>query len=395
MDVRNRAIELSQQIITWRRDLHQIPEVGLNCNKTREYICKRLDEMGIAYRTYEKHSGVTVVLGKPAKKVIALRADMDALNIKEENKCDYASKNENMHACGHDAHTAMLLAAAKILKENENSLNGQVKLIFQPDEEALNGAPAMIADGVLEDPKVDEMYALHVGSIVGKGHKPGELLYKKGAIFASSDGFRIEISGCGGHSSTPQKAINPILVATEYIMNVQSLIDREISPDSTTVLTFTGIDAGNQTCNIIPDTAIIYGGFRSFSAGDRNYIMKRMPEILEHITAAYNAKGKFIHTTGCSPVLNDPVVTERFIRSAGKILPSEYIVELETGTMGGEDCSFFFEKVPGCYVVLYNPMPSDDGNEYPHHNSRFAIDDSLLYIGTAVFVQAVMDEIGG
>ena len=228
MSIKEQAENLSTQIIKWRRDLHQIPESGLYCPKTVAYICQCLDQMNIPWKSYKNHSGITALIGNGKAPVIALRADIDGLDVKEENKLDYASTNGRMHACGHDAHTAALLGAAKILKDMENELNGTVKLIFQPDEEGLEGAKAMLKDGVLEDPHVDRIYAIHVGSIVQHGKKSGQLFWKTGALFASSDCIKITIHGKGSHASTPFLAINPILIAAEIIGNLQRLVDQII-----------------------------------------------------------------------------------------------------------------------------------------------------------------------
>ncbi len=393
MSIKEQAENLSAQIIKWRRDLHQIPESGLYCPKTAAYICQCLDQMNIPWKSYENHSGITALIGTGKAPVIALRADIDGLDVKEENNVDYASTNGRMHACGHDAHTAALLGAAKILKDMENKLKGTVKLIFQPDEEGLEGAKAMLKDGVLEDPHVDRIYAIHVGSIVQHGKKSGQLFWKTGALFASSDCIKITIRGKGGHASTPFLAINPILIAAEVINNLQGLVSRESTYNVPSVLTVTGITAGNGAYNIIPDSAVIVGGLRTQSLEVRSHLLKRMEEISKQCAAMYGAAAEMEVPSGCPPVINDPAVTADFIASAKKIFPAEDIIQLEHSSMGGEDSSYFFTEVPGCYTCLYNSIPSDDGKEYPHHNGRFSIDDSVLYLASAAFAQAVADQI--
>lgn len=393
MRIKEQAENLSEQIIKWRRDLHQIPESGLHCPQTAAYICNCLDQMGISWKAYENHSGITALIGTGNAPVIGLRADIDALDVKEENKLDYASTNGKMHACGHDAHAAALLGAAKILKGMENKLQGTVKLIFQPDEEGLTGAKAMIKDGVLEDPHVDRIYALHVGGIIQHGTKSGQLYWKTGPVFASSDCFEIHIHGKGGHASTPFLAINPILIATEIINSLQGLVSRESTYNVPAVLTVTGVTAGNGAYNIIPDSVTIVGGLRTQSLEVRSHLLKRMEEISRQCAAMYGASAQMEVPYGCPPVINDPAVTADFIASAKKIFPAEDILKLDHSSMGGEDSSYFFTEVPGCYVCLYNSIPSDDGKEYPHHNGRFCIDDSVLYLASAVFAQAVADQI--
>ena len=393
MSIKEQAENLSDQIIKWRRDLHQIPESGLHCPQTAAYICNCLDQMGISWKSYKNHSGITALIGSGRSPVIALRADIDALDVKEENKLDYASKNGKMHACGHDAHAAALLGAAKILKGMEDKLSGTVKLIFQPDEEGLSGAKAMLEDGVLEDPHVDRIYALHVGSIVQHGTRSGQLFWKTGAVFASSDCIKITIHGKGGHASTPFLAINPILIAAEVINSLQGLVSRESTYNVPAVLTVTGITAGNGAYNIIPDSAAIIGGLRTQGLDVRSHLLKRMEEIAKDCAAMYGAAAEMEVPSGCPPVINDPAVTADFIAAAKKVFPAGDILELDHSSMGGEDSSYFFTEVPGCYAFLYNSIPSDDGKEYPHHNSRFSIDDSVLYLASAVFAQAVADQI--
>ncbi len=393
MSIKEQAENLSTQIIKWRRDLHQIPESGLYCPKTAAYICQCLDQMNIPWKAYENHSGITALIGTGKAPVIALRADIDGLDVKEESNVDYASTNGKMHACGHDAHTAALLGAAKILKDMENELKGTVKLIFQPDEEGLVGAKAMLKDGVLEDPHVNRIYAIHVGSIVQHGNKSGQLFWKTGALFASSDCIKITIHGKGGHASTPFLTINPILIAAEVINNLQGLVSRESTYNVPSVLTVTGITAGNGAYNIIPDSATIVGGLRTQSLEVRSRLLKRMEEISKQCAAMYGAAAEMEVPSGCPPVINDPAVTADFIASVKKIFPAEDILELDHASMGGEDSSYFFTEVPGCYTCLYNSIPSDDGKEYPHHNGRFSIDDSVLYLASAAFAQAVADQI--
>lgn len=394
-NIKEAARRLSGQLTEWRRALHQIPESGLICPQTAAYICARLEEMGISWQSYERHSGIVAVIGKGPGPVIGLRADMDGLDVQEENALAYASKNGRMHACGHDAHTAMLLGTAQLLKEREDQLRGRVKLIFQPDEEGLNGAKLMVEDGVLDDPKVDLMYAMHVGSILGQGAHPGQLFWKQGAVFASSDNFRITVRGQGGHASTPFLAKNPIQAAAQIIENFGSLVARSVNYNVPTVLTITGITGGNGAHNIIPEEVTIVGGVRTQDAAVREDLMRRMREIAVRCAEDFGTEAELIFLSGCPPTVNDPEVTERFIRSAKKILPPEDVVRFEQSSMGGEDVSYFFSRVPGCYTCLYNLCPSDDGKEYPHHNGRFCIDDSVLYLGTAVMTQAVLDELAG
>ncbi len=392
MDIKKEAMDLKDQIIKWRRDLHQIPETGMNLPQTSGYVKKRLEEMGISYQTFPDHSGIVCLLGKPGGRTVALRADMDGLPIREENQCDYAATNGCMHACGHDGHTAALLGAARILKAHENELNGYVKLIFQPDEENIAGGPKMVADGVLKNPDVDGFYAMHVGGIAGEHDGNGDILVSRGGLFATSGGFRIVFKGKGAHSSTPQLSKDPILAAAHFIEAIQGLISREVSPWDAATLTVSYIEAGNNsTYGLIPETARLHGGLRTVTYEVYKHLMERITEIANFTAASMGMSADIEYVSPCLPVVNDKQMVEDFLVSAGKVVPSEKIVMMDHGTLGGEDAGAYMAEVPGCYFLLYNLVASDDGVVYPHHNSRFSIDDSCLYEGSALLAQAAVD----
>lgn len=390
MDFKERAKEISKDIILWRRELHQIPELDLELTKTSQYIQQVLKQMGIDYETYSNHSGIVVVLGNPKGKVIALRADMDGLPIKEENVFEYASTNGNMHACGHDAHMAILLGTIKIIKENEHLLNGQVKFIFQPGEENLLGAKLMVEQGVLENPKVDALLTLHVGSLGGKENNGGIIVGQRN-VFAASRLMEIKIVGKGGHASTPQLAVDPIVIGAEIIQSIQQIVSREVKPGTPAVVAITNFKSGHDTYNIIPDTAELMGGIRTADLETWEYITKRVEEVVSGIASVKNARGLFTAFQGTPPVINDKLITQKFLESAHKILPAAEIHDMENMNMGGEDAAYYFVRVPGCYFFINNPKMAADGEIYPHHNSKFDLDDSIIYIGTALFCQATFD----
>ena len=273
------------------------------------------------------------------------------------------------------------------------------------------GFPAFRGDGVVPPPGAAALVAPIGANIVlllqalegriergllqlkfAAGHG-GQLFWKTGAVFASSDCIEIHIHGKGGHASTPFLAINPILIAAEIINSLQGLVSRESTYNVPAVLTVTGITAGNGAYNIIPNSATIVGGLRTQSLEVRSHLLKRMEEISKQCAAMYGATAEMKVPSGCPPVINDPTMTADFITAAKKVFPAEDILELDHSSMGGEDSSYFFTEVPGCYAFLYNSIPSDDGKEYPHHNGRFCIDDSVLYLASAVFAQAVADQI--
>ena len=394
IDMKKEAQELSGEIIKWRRELHQIPETGLHLPKTSEYVRNKLDEWGIPYKTYEGHSGILAYIGKGGGKVAALRADMDALNVIEENDCDYRSTNGCMHACGHDAHTAGLLGVAKILKSHEDEIDGLIKLIFQPDEELLTGAPHMVADGVMDDPKVDGLFVLHCGVMTPEAPaEHGDVIICRGAAFCASGNYHAVIHGVGGHASNPQQAKDPTIAAARFIESLQSIRSREISPFEGVAINVSYMGAGAEggAVGIIPDKAVVEGGFRSTSLETHAYLMKRIEESLNGVAASMGMTAEIKIDPGCFPVVNDPGMLSIFDKTVRKIVPEDKIVYIDHGGLAGEDAGSFFLEAPGCYFFLKNIAPSDDGKVYPHHHPRFTIDDSLTYIGTALLGQAALD----
>lgn len=391
MDYLKKAEELREQIIKWYRELHQFPEVGLNCPQTAAYICSQLEKMGIAYQTYEDHSGIVAVLGKGGGKVAAIRADIDGLAVEEKNNLPYASGNGNMHACGHDAHTAILLACASVFREMEEELPGYVKLIFQPSEERLDGAAAMIRDGALENPRPNRLFVCHVGGLVCKNLPTGSVVVPRKYAFASHDIVKVTITGKGGHAATPEAVIDPIVAAARVIENLQTIVSREIKADNPAVVSVTNVTAGGGVWNAIPDKAELVISFRALNPETRKYLRKRIEEISGHTAAVSGAKAEVEDLVGCPPVVNDETCSEEFMESARKILPEESLHWMDELNMGGEDVSFMTEMIPSVYFMLLNCTASDDGIVYPHHNARFRIDESVLYYAVALNLQAISD----
>ncbi|SCZ78555.1 M20 metallopeptidase family protein [Acidaminobacter hydrogenoformans] len=384
------AMNIKEDIIQWRRALHRIPETGLILPKTAAYVKAQLDEMGIPYETFEGHSGILAMIGDPARgKTIALRADMDALEIQEETGVTFASENDKMHACGHDAHTATLLGAAKLLKRRDADLKGCVKLIFQPAEEGPGGAAPMVRDGVLENPKVDAIFAMHVYNLEN-AKIPGMIGLRHGTMFASDDQLYLKITGKGGHGSAPHETVDPIVISAQVILALQNIISREVKPSSPAVLTIASLNAGRGTTNIISDSAEMLGTIRTLSFETRAFVLQRIEEIVAAVTKGFRADYELRFFDSYPPVINDRDVTNIFLESARKVISEDDIIMLGDSLMGGEDAAFFFEKVPGTYFLLNTVMPID-GIVYPIHNSKFMLDDSVLYKGAAVLVQAAMD----
>lgn len=380
---------IESDIIAWRRALHQIPELGLNLPETTKYIKERLDEMGIEYHTLVGGNAIVgLIRGGQAGKTIGLRADMDALPIKEETGLPFASQNGCMHACGHDSHASMLLGAAKVLNENKDKLKGNVKLLFQPGEEYPGGALPMIEEGAMENPKVDAVIGMHAG-MISKDVEKGKIGVAYGPMMASMDRMLIKIKGKGAHGAYPELSVDPISTAAELISALQRVISREIKAVEPAVLSICRIQGGfNQ--NIIPDEVELEGTVRTVNNETRRMIAKRIDEISKGITTAMRADYELQYDFKYPPVINSEEFTQFFVESAKKIIPEKDIFVMKHPVMGGEDMAYFLEKAPGTFFFFSNPREID-GVIYPHHTSKFDIDESLLYKGTALYVQTVMD----
>lgn len=381
--------KVEDDIIKWRRDLHQIPEVGLELPETVKYVKNRLDEMGIEYKEMVNGSAlVAIIKGGKEGKTIALRTDMDALPIKEETGLPFASTNGNMHACGHDAHTATLLGVAKVLNKHKDSLKGNVKLLFQPAEEGPGGAKPMIEEGALENPKVEAILGLHVGNL-SEELEPGSIGYSCSNLMACLDRFKIKIIGKGAHGAYPELSVDPIVIASQVVSSIQQIVSREISPSIPTVVTIGKIHGGTAY-NIIPEAVELEGTVRAIEQNVREYISKRIGEIANGVTSGLRAKCEYEYTFGYPPLVNHEEFTRKFVESAKKILNENQIIEIKKPLMGGEDMAYFLQEVPGTFFFLCNPMEID-GVMYPHHNPKFAIDESYLKTGAAILLQAALD----
>ena len=391
MDFKKMALDIEDQIIKWRRDLHQIPETGLELPETSNYIEQELDKMGIEYKSGVAGSGIVAIIwaGDEDSKTFAVRADMDALNITEETGLDFASTHEGkMHACGHDSHAAMALGVAKIASENKDKLAGNVKIIFQPAEEGPGGAKPMIEEGALEDPKVDAIVGLHIGTIF-KEVKPGQIGVSKGATMACLDSFDIEVEGKGGHGAMPHTTVDPVAVSSSIVQELQTLISREITPVRPGVISVCKIHGGSAY-NVIPGKVNMEGTARFIHEEQRQQISKRMEELVEKVADARRAKVKFNYHYGYPPVANPEEFTDYFKGVAETVMDNENIIELKEPVMGGEDMAYFLKEVPGTFFFL-GGAKEIDGEIYSHHNSKFDIEESVFHLGTALMAKTAFD----
>ncbi len=379
---------IQEQIVSWRRDLHRIPETGVDTPETEAYICARLDEMGIPYRKGIGGHGIAALIegGKPGR-VFAIRADCDGLPIREETGLSFASTNGCMHACGHDAHTAMGLGAAKILWEHRKDLEGTVKVIFQPGEEGCvsgpGGAKRMIDDGVLQNPKVDAITSLHTGSIWRDGFVPGDVGYRYGGVMACMDRFEIVVKGKGSHGAYPHGSIDPISIAAHIVSELQTIVSREMNPMEPAVVSICMIHAG-AAFNIIPGECTITGTVRALNNESRQFLAKRIEEISSSVAQGMRGSVSFTYGwEGPAPVVNDAAVTDQLKTVAEAIVGKDHVKEITAPSMGGEDIAFFQEQIPGSFFYLPG-CDESKGQTWPHHNSKFDLDESVFRIGSAV-----------
>lgn len=381
MDNYMRAYELKSELIKHRRTIHQFAEVGFELPKTTAYVKEQLINMG--YEPLEIiEYGLVASVGS-GNKVFLLRADMDALPMQEQSGLDFAAQNENCHACGHDTHTAMLLTAAKILKENEKELKGTVKLMFQPAEELLLGAEKMVKAGVLENPKVDCGMMLHINSMTDPG-----IGIISGPKAASSNNFKITITGKGTHGAMPERGTDPVLVGAHIVIGAQEILSREIAFPQGGVLTMGRFEA-NGAVNIIPPQAIIEGTTRTYTKETQEHIKRRLPEIVEKIAETYNAKAVLEFTCDVPVMYNDEELTENIEKYIRNLANNRFDVNISAPSPGSEDFAFIGASVPACMLNLGAPNPSADAL-YPLHNPKVIFDEDKLPIGSAVMAECAM-----
>ena len=374
------ALKIKDQIIAWRRDFHMYPELGYEEERTSKIVEEHLREWG--YIIKRVGTGIIADIGE-GEKTIALRADMDALPVQEENDVPYKSKIPGkMHACGHDAHTAMLLGAAKIIAEHRDELPNRVRLIFQPAEEGGNGALKMIEGGALEG--VNAIFGLHVWMELPSG----VVGIREGPFMAGVGRFDIEIVGKGGHGASPHETIDPIPIAAQAVLAFQTIISRNLNPLESGVVSVGSIKAG-EAFNVIPERVYMNGTYRFFTPETKSLVEKRIEEILKGITLANNASYKLKIEEVGPPTINNPQMASLAKRVAQNL---ELKVEEVPKTMGAEDFAFYLQKVPGAFIAL-GIRNEEKGIVYPHHHPKFNVDEDVLHLGTALEVGLAFERI--
>ena len=386
MNIDNLAAEIIDEIIEIRRYLHQNPELGQNEFNTMETICSFLDKCGIEYKKNVADTGVVaLIMGKTTRKVIGVRADIDALPIKEESNVDFPSINENvMHACGHDIHTAVLLGLAKLLKLMENNLNGTVKLFFQPAEETIGGAERMIKEGCLENPNVDAVLGLHVNPDI----EVGKIGIRYGKMFAASDMITITVSGVQTHGAYPHDGIDPIVISSNIVMALQTLVSRNISPCNSAVFTVGSLHAGTSG-NIIPETAKMNCISRTLDSKTRKFLQRRVVEIAENIAKSYRGKADVNIVESYGPLINDDSMVDLVKEAAIESIGIDNIIVLEEPFLGTEDFSYFAAAKKACFFNL-GVRNEDKGCIYPIHSNKFVADEDSISIGIRVFLNSIL-----
>ena len=379
---------IQDYIVKLRRELHQIPEVGTDLPLTSNRVCAELDNLGIPYvRSHADSSILATISGEKPGKTIALRADMDGLEIIEETGVPYTSRRTGcMHACGHDAHMAILLGTARLLNGQRKKLHGTVRLIFQSGEEISRGAEIVIRNGWLSG--VDGIFGLHIGNILGKEIPNGTLVFPQSCCMASFDKFIIRIKGQSCHGSTPEKGIDPVNIAAHLIVALQTIQTREISGTDSSVITIGKIEGGAQY-NVIPKQVTLEGTIRALDETVRQYIGKRIRGMSTAIAATFGGACECEIILGAPPVVNDEEMAELAASAVSDLFePKDIISNFPIPNLGGEDFANYLQCVPGAFFFLSSSNPQK-GTDIPHHNPRFNIDEDVMWKGVIAFVRIV------
>lgn len=383
-EILSAANAISEDLTAWRRHIHQYPELQMNTPRTEAYICQILREIGIEdIRSGIGGHGVAAVIpgGKPGK-CLGIRVDCDGLPIAEDTGLPFASTNGNMHACGHDAHTAVGLGAARLLWERRDQLTGSVKLIFQPYEEGDGGAQAMIADGVMEDPHVDAVIGYHIGTLMGQQYENGDVVFTDQPDSANIYAFRATFHGESAHVCSPQMGTDAIFMACSAVMNLQEIINRERDPNETAILSVNTIHGGQRN-NVVADRCTIEGTIRTFNRQTHLYYVNRLKEICSGVAVMMRGSVEFETTIDVMATEIDSDMHRIFASVAKDLVPAEKLRRYTPVAPSGEDFARFAALVPGMHFFVCS-KPAN-GPCYPHHHPKFDIDESTLPIGAALF----------
>lgn len=380
------ADQLKEELVDIRRTIHQCPEAGPSLPRTKEFVINKLKEFGYEPEEICESGIVATIVGDKPGKTFLLRADMDALAIKEEAPVPFASTNNFMHACGHDMHTTMLLGAAKLLKKHQNDITGKIKLVFQPDEEGFTGAKTMLKAGVLENPTVDAGMALHVNS----GTPSGMVLCGLGTCMAGCTLFRIQVKGKGCHGAMPETGVDPINIAAHIYLSLQEIIAREITPMEPAVLTI-GNFSGGKAPNIIPEEVVLEGTIRTLDRDLSAQIFKRIEEISTQTAALFRGTAAVTEISSAPPLHNDEEMTKTIAGYIKDVYDPNKVVVYEKGGMGSEDFASYTYEIP-CSYLLLGAGTAQENELYgkPMHNDHVVFNEDILPIGSALLVTSAL-----
>jgi amidohydrolase len=373
------ARRLEPELIETRRDIHMNPELGFEERRTSGLVRDRLRSLGLKPKILASTGVAAVVPGEKPGPVVMIRCDMDALPIQEETGTPFASRVPGkMHACGHDLHTSILLGTARLLVDRRPE-KGSVKLNFQPAEEGLNGAQAMIDAGIMDRPKVDAALGYHIW----QGLPVGKVGVVTGPAMAAVDRFTIRIHGVGGHAAYPHKAVDPVLISAQVVNALQSIVSRDVNPLDSVVVTVASIHGGTAF-NIIPPSVEMTGTVRTFSKAARKEVPKRMETIVRQVASAMGGKGEIHYVNEHPAVVNDARLAEFMRKVAADVVGKANVVAAEP-SMGGEDMALYQEMVPGCYIFVGS---APRGEVFPHHHPRFNPEESVMPVAAAIMAEA-------
>jgi amidohydrolase len=372
-----------EEMVRVRRDFHRYPEIGFEETRTAGIVAEKLTSLGLEVQQGIGQTGVVALLeGSRPGPTVLLRFDMDALPVTEQNETPYASQNPGlMHACGHDGHTAMGLALADIMASHQNEMAGTLKFLFQPAEEGLGGALAVIADGVLENPRPDVALAMHLWT----PSPLGKIRVVEGPCMASSSVFTLTVQGRGGHGAAPHLAVDPILAAAHIVAALQSIVSRNVNPQDSVVVSIGQITAGT-TFNVIPDQALLKGTVRSYDNDLHRMIYRRILEMARNMAVAFSCEA-MMETIAIVPAVQNAMEPTAVVKTAASKLVGPDNV-LDTRTMASEDMGFILEEIPGCYFFI-GAGNEEKGFNYPHHHPRFDFDERAMVTGVAAMAEAV------
>jgi amidohydrolase len=386
LDIRSEILRLQPNLVQWRRELHRFPELGFKETRTASLIAAKLSEWGIPHETGVAQTGVVATIAGElgSTPVLAIRADMDALPIQEENIVSYRSQIDGlMHACGHDGHVAIALGTAYYLWQHRDRLKGTIKIIFQPAEEGPGGAKPMIAAGVLTNPQVDAMIGLHLWNNLPLG----TVGVRSGALMAAVELFHCTILGRGGHGAMPHQTVDALVVGAQVVNALQTIVSRNVDPLNAAVVTVGQFHAGTTT-NVIADTARISGTVRYFNPALGNLLPQRIEQVIAGVCESMGAKYELDYQKLYPPVINNTAIADLVRSVAESVVETPAGIVPECQTMGGEDMSYFLQEVPGCYFFLGTANPDLD-LAYPHHHPRFDFDETALSAGVEIFARCV------